>query len=163
MRITKRTNLAMRVLMYCAVNADRNVTKAQIAKECNSSENHLGHVVNQLGQLGFLHTVRGRRGGLRLAMPSSEISIGDVFRQFEADVPIVECFSRTDNTCPLAAVCTLRDCISGAVAAFYAHLDKIMLADLADANAGLCELLDNPRPVRQPVRQSTEKQVPATT
>ena len=32
MRITKRTNLAMRVLMYCAVNADRNVTKAQIAK-----------------------------------------------------------------------------------------------------------------------------------
>ena len=159
MRITKRTNLAMRVLMYCAVNADRNVTKAQIAKECNSSENHLGHVVNRLGQLGFLTTVRGRRGGLRLAMPSSDISVGEVFRQFEADVPVVECFSGKDNTCPLASVCTLRGCISGAVAAFYAHLDGIMLSELADENAGLCELLDQPRPVGQ----SVAKQVPLTT
>ena len=142
MRITKRTNLAMRVLMFCAVNLDRNVTKAQIAKGCNSSENHLGHVVNQLGQFGYLDTIRGRKGGLRLAKTPDEISIGEVFRRFEADVPVAECFAGKDNTCPLAPVCRLRDGIRCAVEAFYSHLDGIMLNELVAGNDGLCRLLE---------------------
>lgn len=144
MRITKRTNLAMRVLMFCAVNMDRNVTKAQVAKGCNSSENHLGHVVNQLGHLGYLTTIRGRRGGLRLALPVPEISVGEVFRRFEADTPVAECFSTSDNTCPLTAACRLRGVISGAVAAFYAHLDEITLADLITDNRDLSDILGIP-------------------
>jgi len=144
MRITKRTNLAMRVLMFCAVNLGRNVTKAQIAKGCNSSENHLGHVVNQLGQFGYLKTIRGRRGGLQLALPASEISIGEVFRRFEAEVPVVECFAGVENTCPLAPACRLRHGIAGAVEAFYSHLDGILLSHLVNKNTRLCELLEQP-------------------
>ena len=53
MRITKRTNLAIRVLMFCGVNQGRLVTKAEIAERCNTSENHLAQVINQLGQMGF--------------------------------------------------------------------------------------------------------------
>ena len=60
MRIAKRTNIAVRLLMYCAANTNRLVTKGEIAKCCNVSENHLAQVINQLGQLGFLHTQRGR-------------------------------------------------------------------------------------------------------
>jgi Rrf2 family nitric oxide-sensitive transcriptional repressor len=131
----------MRVLMFCAVNDGHNVTKAQIAKGVNASENHLGHVVNQLGQFGYLTTVRGRRGGLRLGMPAEEISIGEVFRRFEADVPVAECFSGAANTCPLAPVCRLRDGIRCAVEAFYAHLDGIMLDHLVVKNTGLADLL----------------------
>ena len=52
MRITKRTNIAVRLLMYCAVNEGRLVTKSEIASSCNVSENHLAQVINQLGQLG---------------------------------------------------------------------------------------------------------------
>ncbi len=145
MRITKRTNLAMRVLMFCAVNRGRNVTKAQIARGCNSSENHLGHVVNQLGHFGYLDTIRGRNGGLRLARDPAEISIGEVFRRFEADVPVAECFSG-ENTCPLLPVCRLRDGIGCAVEAFYAHLDGIRLDSLVEGNAGLCGMLDQREP-----------------
>lgn len=142
MRITKRTNLAMRVLMFCAVNNDRNVTKAQIARGCNSSENHLGHVVNRLGQLGFLHTIRGRRGGIRLAHAAHEISIGAVFRQMESEVPVVECLAATDDTCPLISACRLRGCISQAVEAFYGHMDTVTLDQLVVSNDGLCRILD---------------------
>lgn len=146
MRITKRTNLAMRVLMFCAVNPDRIINKAQIARCCNASENHLGHVVNQLGQFGYLDTLRGRRGGVKLARKPSQISIGEVFRKFEANVPVAECFAgRSDNTCPLAPVCRLRENIGCAVEAFYAHLDGVMLDSLVDGNAGLNELLEQPR------------------
>lgn len=144
MRITKRTNLAMRVLMFCAVNPGRIINKAQIAVCCNASENHLGHVVNQLGQFGYLETLRGRRGGVKLAKKPSEISIGEVFRKFEADVPVAECFSGTDNTCPLAPACRLRDHISCAVQAFYSHLDGVMLDTLVDGNEGLNEILEQP-------------------
>jgi len=144
MRITKRTNLAMRVLMFCAVNPDRIINKAQIAISCNASENHLGHVVNQLGQFGYLETLRGRRGGVKLARKPSEISIGDVFRKFESDVPVAECFAGKDNTCPLSRVCRLRANIGCAVQAFYNHLDGVMLDELVDDNDGLTDLLEQP-------------------
>lgn len=143
MRITKRTNLAMRVLMFCAVNNDRNVTKAQIAQGCNSSENHLGHVVNRLGQLGYLRTIRGRRGGIRLGRPADQIVVGDVFRELEADVPLVECMEPLDrNTCPLVRACRLRGAISGAMEAFFLHLDQVSLEELVASNPSLCEILD---------------------
>ncbi len=73
MRITKRTNIAVRLLMYCAANAERLVTKAEIAECCNISENHLAQVINQLSQLGYLHTQRGRNGGMTLGRSTSEI------------------------------------------------------------------------------------------
>ena len=107
MRITKRTNIAIRALMFCAVNMDRRVTKHDIAEACNSSENHLGQIVNQLAQLGFLETTRGRGGGLTLARAPGQISIGEVFRLLEADVPVAECFADVDNTCPLTDACRL--------------------------------------------------------
>lgn len=59
MRLTTRTNLAMRTLMFCAVNPDRTVRKHEIAEACNASENHLAQVVNTLAQRGFVDTQRG--------------------------------------------------------------------------------------------------------
>ncbi|MCP3972685.1 MAG: Rrf2 family transcriptional regulator [Rhodobacteraceae bacterium] len=144
MRITKRTNLAMRVLMFCAVNPERIINKAQIAESCNASENHLGHVINQLGQYGYLETLRGRRGGVRLAKPPAEISIGEVFRRFESEVPVTECFAGDTNTCPLAPACRLRADIGCAVKAFYDHLDGVTLDSLVEDNDGLCTVLEQP-------------------
>ena len=143
MRLTKRTNLAMRVLMFCAVNTDRNVTKSQIASGCNSSENHLGHVVNRLGQLGFLETIRGRRGGIRLARPANGIWVGDVFRAMETGVPLVECMDDAGEiSCPLYKACRLRGELRTASEAFFGHLDQISLAELVEENAPLNQILD---------------------
>ncbi|MEZ5715058.1 MAG: Rrf2 family transcriptional regulator [Paracoccaceae bacterium] len=134
MRITKRTNIAIRVLMYCEVNRGRLVTKAEIAECCNTSENHLAQVINQLGQLGYLHTQRGRNGGLELGKPADEIVIGNVFRALESHVPLTECFADVDNTCPLVDACRLRLAIQSAAEAFYAHLDEITLSELVCDN-----------------------------
>ena len=141
MRVTKRTNIAMRVLMFCAANTGRLVTKAEIAERCNASENHLAQVINQLAQLGFLHTQRGRNGGLSLGRPATEINIGDIFRVLEAPVPLAECFADVDNTCPLTEACRLRIAISDAINAFYSHLEKITLEMLICAHPPLEDLL----------------------
>ncbi|MDE4144016.1 MAG: Rrf2 family transcriptional regulator [Pseudophaeobacter sp. bin_em_oilr2.035] len=141
MRITKRTNIAVRLLMYCAANADRLVTKSEIAESCNISENHLAQVINQLSQLGYLHTQRGRNGGMSLGRTATEIRVGDVFRHIEGDLPMVECFADADNTCPLVDACRLRLALSDAAQAFYESLDNVSLDSLICDNPDLMRLL----------------------
>jgi Rrf2 family nitric oxide-sensitive transcriptional repressor len=141
MRLTTRTNLAMRTLMYCAVNSDRLVRKADVATACHASLNHLGLVINQLGQGGFITTSRGRNGGIRLARPAQAISLGAVCRYMEADVPFAECFPGGENLCPLTACCRLRGVLGDAIEAFYATLDGVTLDDITRDNAGLVRLL----------------------
>ncbi|MDZ7602935.1 MAG: Rrf2 family transcriptional regulator [Hoeflea sp.] len=141
MRLTTRTNLATRVLMYCAVNDGHLVRSSDIAKACNASGNHVGHVIHQLQQHGFVETVRGRAGGLQLGLAPREISIGRVFRILESSVPFAECFAGVDNTCPLTAGCRLRGFIDRAVEAFYHELDMITLEDLVRGNCGLEAIL----------------------
>ncbi|MEI4470473.1 RrF2 family transcriptional regulator [Frigidibacter sp. MR17.24] len=140
MRLTLRTNLAMRALMYCAAHQDRMVTKAEIARACNASENHLAQVINALGQSGFLQTQRGRTGGMRLGARPETISVGAVFRHFEADTPFTECFSLDSNACPLSGRCLLKEALSNALEAFYKTLDRVTLSDLVDDPAALAHL-----------------------
>ncbi|PIE10146.1 MAG: Rrf2 family transcriptional regulator [Rhodobacterales bacterium] len=141
MRVTTRTNLAVRILMYCGANQGRLVTREEIADTVNASAHHIGHVVGRLSHMGLLNTVRGRAGGLELARPMDEINIGHLFRDIEGDVPLAECFDAESNTCPLHAVCLLRKALERAAAAFYATLDEVVLRDLVEDNTGLEALM----------------------
>lgn len=141
MRLTTRTNLAARTLMFCAVNEGRLVRTSDIAERCNASINHVARVVQRLQVEGYLETLRGRSGGIRLARPSDRISIGAVFRVFETEIPFAECFDEVRNTCPLAATCRLRSFIIRALEAFYHELDLVTLDDLVRGNCGMTDLL----------------------
>lgn len=142
MRLTTRTNLAMRALMFCAVNPGRVVRKAEIADACNASLNHLGLVINLLAQAGFIATTRGRNGGVQLARSPESITVGEICRLLESEVPFAECFAGAENTCPLAGCCRLRGALCKALSAFYATLDTVSLAELTQDNTALCELLE---------------------
>ena len=141
MRLTTRTNLAMRTLMFCAVNPDRIVRKSEVAAACNASENHLAQVIHLLAQRGYLKTVRGRSGGLTLGQPAQSITVGAIFRSFEACLPFTECFSEAENTCPLTTACRLKGILSDALEAFYTALDRVTLAQLVTGNAPLAAML----------------------
>ena len=149
MRLTTKTNLAARVLMACAVNEGMTLRTAEIALACNASLNHLLQVVNALQALGFVETLRGRNGGLRLARPPTQISMGEVFRVFEAGMPFAECFAPETNTCPLSSSCRLRSYVARAVEAFYHEMDMVTLADLTKGNCGLVTLLAVPDSLRR--------------
>lgn len=144
MRLTTRTNLAMRALMFCAVNGNRIVRKHEIAEICNASENHLAQVVNTLAQRGFIETQRGRAGGLRLARPMDEIGVGEVLRTFESALPFAECFEAESNTCPLSEACLFRVALLEALEAFYAAMDRQTLGDLVRDNTALDHILRLP-------------------
>jgi len=141
MRMTKRTNLAMRVLMFCAVNTGRLVTKSEISHVCKTSENHLAQVIHELGHSGYLKTQRGRNGGLELAQGPDQILIGEIFRHMEGGVPIEECFADTDGTCPLVDACRLKQALQDAAEAFFSSLDDLTLGDLVCNNLALQKIL----------------------
>ena len=140
MRLTTRTNLAMRTLMFCAVNPDRIVRKHEVAVACAASENHLAQVIHLLARAGFLKTLRGRSGGLMLGRNADEITVGEVFRTFESVLPFTECSDQSDS-CPLVSVCRLKCVLAEALEAFYAKLDAVSLTTLVSGNSGLQGLL----------------------
>ena len=149
MRLTTKTNLAARVLMACALNHGKTLRSSEIAQVSNASLNHLLQVVNGLQAHGFIETLRGRHGGLRLARAPEQIAMGSVFRVFEAGHPFAECFDADANTCPLTAECRLRGYIARAVEAFYHELDMVTLDDLTRRNCGLEALLNVPDTLAQ--------------
>lgn len=130
MRLTSYTNYSMRILMYCALHSGENVTMADIARDFAISRAHLLKAARRLGQLGYLHTTRGRSGGVQLAMEPQEISVGEVVRALETADDFVECFNAETNTCRLAGSCRLTGLLRRGLEAFYRELDKQTLADL---------------------------------
>ncbi len=145
MRLTRYTDYALRTLMYLGLKpAGELATINEIAVRYGISENHLMKVVHRLGQVGLVTTVRGRQGGVALARDPAAINIGDVVRQCEDDMRLVECFDPEGNTCPIAGVCGLTPVLGEALAAFLAVLDATTLADLLAPRKALEAVLQPP-------------------
>jgi Rrf2 family nitric oxide-sensitive transcriptional repressor len=135
MRLTTLTDYAMRLLMYVGSQPDRLCTIAEIAQSYGISEPHLMKVTHKLAQHGWIETIRGKNGGMRLAKPASQISLGAVVRDTENDLKLVECFD-TDCACTLTGACGLNPILHGALQQFLRHLDGYTLADILPAGQG---------------------------
>jgi len=131
MRLTSFTDYCLRVLIYVAAHPEGRTTIAEIAASYGISENHLVKVVHFLGKAGFLRNLRGRRGGIALAQPAANISIGAVVRSAEGPAVPAACFDPDAPRCAIAPVCRLSGVLGEAVSAFYVVLDGRTLADLA--------------------------------
>lgn len=140
MRLTLHTDYALRVLIQVAVTADRLTTINDIAASFDISKNHLMKIVNDLGQKGYLDTVRGRNGGLRLRRPPRDINIGQIVRDTEDDLEVLGCLHHS-GYCRIERVCVLRGAVRDAAAAFLAVLDDYTLADLIKPQMALASLL----------------------
>lgn len=141
MRLTIYTDYSLRLLMYLAVNEDRLATIAEIAKSYDISKNHLMKVAYQLGVAGYIETVRGRSGGLRLAKSSKNINLGEVVRRTEPDMALVPCFKPIDAFCAIRPSCVLRGALHRAQTAFVKVLEEYSLSDLVQPRSKLRTLL----------------------
>ncbi|MED0659511.1 RrF2 family transcriptional regulator [Bacillus smithii] len=131
MRLTLYTDYALRVLIYLAAKENDELSSIrEISDTYGISKNHLMKIIYQLGKMGIIETIRGRNGGIRLAMKPKDINIGKVVRQTEEDFRLVECFDPENNFCVISPVCGLRHILNHALAAYLAVLDQYTLADL---------------------------------
>lgn len=127
MRLTRHTDYALRVLMYLSAEPDRLASIGEMSAAYGISHNHLMKVVNSLVRAGYLKSVRGRSGGVRLAQLPVTIRVGEVVRMTEDSFRLADC-----ETCRIAPACGLVSVLDEAVMAFLAVLDRYTFADLPE-------------------------------
>jgi Rrf2 family nitric oxide-sensitive transcriptional repressor len=140
MHLTLWTDYALRTLIYLGAKGDSLSTIAEIAESFDISRPHLMKVVNRLGAQGYIDTIRGRRGGIKLARPPAQICVGAVIRDTEEDLAVMGCLSEP-GFCRIQGCCVLRHALREATLAFLGVLDRYTLADLLVPDRQLAESL----------------------
>ena len=140
MRLTLWTDYALRTLIYVGARGGRLSTIAEIAESFDISRTHLMKVVNRLGRQGYIETIRGKGGGMRLARSPAEIRVGAVVRETEDDLAVMGCLAET-GFCRIEGCCVLRRALHEATLAFLHILDGYTLADLLAPSARLAHSL----------------------
>lgn len=140
MRLTSFTDYCLRVLLYLGLKQNELSTITEIADCYAISRNHLMKVVYELGRLGYVETIRGKHGGMRLRARPGRINLGELVRRTENDLSLAECFG-TENHCRLTPSCALRGVLDEALQAFLGVLDRYTLADLLEPRAELAALV----------------------
>lgn len=144
MRLTHFTDLSLRLLMYLAVKPGGLATIQEVAERHSVSRNHLMKVTQHLARGGFLTSVRGNGGGIRLQRAANEIGVGEVIRTTEDDFRLVECFERGRSSCTLLSACRLKGVLGEALAAYLGVLDSYTLQDLTEPNHPMRQALGLP-------------------
>jgi Rrf2 family nitric oxide-sensitive transcriptional repressor len=144
MRLTAFSDYSLRVLVYLGIHGERLATAGEIARAYGISENHLVKVVHHLARRGYIETVRGKGGGMRLARPPAQINVAEVVRGTEDNVALVECFDRTTSDCRIERACALKGILNRAVEAFFDELGRYSLADLLVTRPRLVKVLMPP-------------------
>ncbi|HEX2872219.1 MAG TPA: Rrf2 family transcriptional regulator [Polyangiaceae bacterium] len=140
MQLTQFSDYSLRVLLYLTARPERWVPLPEISRAYGVSHNHMAKVAQLLLERGYVESLRGRSGGLRLAKPPSQINVGSVVRATEPHFDLVECFDAKTNTCPIDPVCGLKGALVSAQKAFLQELDRFTLADFLPRAPALVKL-----------------------
>ncbi len=136
MQLTAHTDYGLRVLIYLTLHPERLVTINELAEFFAISKNHLVKIVHNLGLKGFIHTARGKGGGICLASPPDQIHVGSVVRALEGHFQMAECFDpKKQGHCAIQSQCGLTGLLNHAVEEFLHVLDQAVLSDLIDPDA----------------------------
>lgn len=129
MQLTLFTDYSLRSLMYLSSRTDRLCSVKEIAEYYQISRHHLVKVMQRLSQLGYIQSVKGKGGGIRLESHVMNLHLGDLVKQLEPHMNLVECFDKTTNTCKITSSCRLKYYLFEANKAFFTSLNQYTLAE----------------------------------
>lgn len=150
MQLTLFSDYALRLLIYLGVEGNGGLVPIQdVAEAYGVSRNYMLKVAHDLGRNGYIETVRGRNGGVRLAVDPASVKLGEIVRRMEPDRGVLECVRQDHSECPIHHPCRLRPLLGEAEDAFYAVLDRHTLADVMKPRSPLTRIL-----IRRPEREA---------
>jgi Rrf2 family nitric oxide-sensitive transcriptional repressor len=147
MQLTTFSDYTMRVMMFLGLKHGQLTTISEIAQSYAISENHLTKVVHHLAQSGYIETLRGKGGGLRLVLDPKTINLGVMLRASEGNAGLLPCLTKEGDCC-IQGSCKLAGILREAQSALFAVLDKYTLDDLLIQEASLARILLHPRPAK---------------
>ncbi|MEM7461140.1 MAG: Rrf2 family transcriptional regulator [Pseudomonadota bacterium] len=155
MKLTSQTNYAIRMLMFCHSKGELTNVK-EIASFYGLSERFLFNILQNLTANGYIETIRGRGGGIRLAKSAERIQLGDVVRDMEENFEMAECFEAAGADCPLIGTCGLNKALHEALAAFFVALNQYTIADLTGNEYNIDVLLQLQEATKLPFITSSQ-------
>lgn len=129
MQLTRFTDYGLRTLMYLAARPEEKSSVKEISEHYGISRNHLVKVVHRLSQLGYIETMKGKGGGIKIAQGTEKLRLGDLITQLEPNMNMVECFDAKTNTCRITGSCQLKHYMFEATNSFVDTMNKYTLAD----------------------------------
>jgi len=144
MQLTQYTDFGLRTLIALGLNPGNQLTVTRISDAYSISRHHLVKVVARLAELGYVETLRGKGGGVRLAQEPGQIRIGAVVRSMEAELGVVECLEEDGGRCVIAPACRLKSVLREATREFLDSLDQYTLADVLRQRQPVARLLGIP-------------------
>ena len=131
MRLTEQSRYALHVLAHCAERHPALAKVATIAAVTGITEQNIFKLIKTLAKAGFVETIRGPHGGVRLGMAPSAIRVGQVIRAIEPRFRACGPLGRMMSDEPVSAVERELDrTIGNGIAAFMETLDRTSIAAL---------------------------------
>jgi Rrf2 family nitric oxide-sensitive transcriptional repressor len=126
MQLTQHTDYGLRLLIVLTRMGGGPIALPEFSAQQGLSYHHVAKVAQALVREGFVKSRRGRSGGVELARPPEEISVGKVVRALERGLQLADC-----GLCELRHDCNTSPLLAEALAAFLAVLDRTTLAEAA--------------------------------
>jgi Rrf2 family protein len=132
MKLSTKSRYSARILIELARHHNTKLIQtSRIASKQNIPIKYLEQLITVLRKAGLIESFRGPRGGHRLAVDPSKISLGKIVRMFEGQTDLVQCIA-SPETCTMADECRLRTAWKEATDALYEKLDVISIDRLIE-------------------------------
>ena len=130
MKLSTRSRYGTRILLELARSGGKDpVQVSEISSRQDIPVKYLEQLIRTLKQAKLVTSVRGPKGGHKLARAPEKISLGYIVRLFEGQTDLVECVSSPEK-CSISDECNVRKAWKKATNVLYESLDAITIADL---------------------------------
>src|SRR6185312_753122 len=152
MRLSRLSDFAVVLMTHVAQHHERVHTASETAAATQLPVPTVAKVLARLCRGGLLTSIRGVKGGYRLARPAAEISVGAIVNALDGPIALTQCIKLGPGRCEVEAVCPSRVGLHRINVAVHKALDDVSLADIA-----------TPPPAFQtPARLESSRRLPAT-
>jgi len=131
LRLTKLTDYGILLLTHIAADEARLFASNDLSNATRIPSPTVSKVLQTLLGAGLLESIRGARGGYRLARPASEISVREIIDCFEGDIALTEC-NLDEGACDQLSVCATQNNWKRINEAVRGALDNISLKDMTE-------------------------------
>lgn len=130
MKLSTKGRYATRILLCISrLEGEQPVPKKKISEQEGISTDYIEQIIVPLKNAGLVNSVRGLRGGFRLAKDPSKITIYDILSASEGDINLVGCLA---EGCSRSDTCVVQRVWQGASDVLRDYFSKITLQELHD-------------------------------
>ncbi len=152
MRLSRLADFAVVLMTHVAQHHERVHRASEAAAATQLSAPTVAKVLARLCREGLLTSIRGVKGGYRLARPATDISVGAIVNALDGPVALTQCIKLGPGGCEIEAACPSRVGLHRINVAVHKALDDVSLADIATPAQVLMA----------PARHESSRRLPAT-